>query len=168
MDNTQDMIISAILLTGAGLVLAVYFYNLTIRSIRKYSALMQNQKKYEEKMKEKEEMQARGEYHEWVTIPIGAQEVMVCKKTGYCPSRNSFFDVKGVQRIVAEQELAKRYEVHREEKIKLLASMYGLSIEDLENLADELFTMKKDFYVKHMTQELDKMKSQANEKTKED
>jgi hypothetical protein len=109
-------------------------------------------------MKDKTQMIESGGLHEWVTISDHTMEIMVCKKTGWAPSKKIFLPIALVKSYIKTAEVGAAYEKHKSNELNRLAVHYHMHIEDLEKISDTLFTLKKDFYVKYAKDNIKEMK----------
>lgn len=101
--------------------------------------VMSHNKKYKIMMKEVEDMKARGEFHDWVNIPITETEnAYVCRKTGYCPSMGGFFDLKYIEKFIKLKEEKDEYDYFKSEEMAKIAMSFGLSLEEVYSITDEI------------------------------
>jgi len=145
MPSTDLKTILLIIMASISVVLVIFS---TIRTLMNILAIKKNNKMVNSKMKQVEEMKANGEFHEWINMTIGLKNVHVCKKTGFCPSMNGFVPMDQVKLHLMKLEEEKEYEVFKGEKLKIIANKYN--IKDIDNLYDEIFSIKKDFCISKM------------------
>ena len=134
-------------------------YNIMMYHIRIIKSIHANNKEFKRRMKNKNDMQAKGDGHEWINIPYGTEEVMVCKKTGWSPTLNAFLSMEYVNMWLKRQEREKEYQAYREEKMILLAEKHGINKEKMEEIAEGIFAIKQSFHVKKMKQAVKEMRS---------
>lgn len=97
------------------------------------------------KMKEVEEMKARGEHHKWMDMNVNGKVTHVCEKTGYAPELEGFVPM---QYVVAEKEGARireEYEKFRSQRLLEIANKYGVSVSDIEIMSDEIKNIDMEF-----------------------
>ncbi len=129
-----------------------------MKSLRNIKAINANNKEFRSKVKAKEEMQAKGEYHEWIRIPYGTEERLVCKKTGWCPTINGFLAMGYVNSWVERLGMEKEYNKYSDARVKLLAEDYEMPTQWMEDLIEKVFKIKKDFHVEKMKDSVAEMK----------
>jgi len=144
--------------------LIILFFNKAMANYRIWKEIDDRQKLYEQKMREKDDMREKGDLHEWVSIPFGTDELLVCRKTGWCPERKSFIELHYIKMQEEKRKLDAEYKVHRDEKVKKLAKEHSLSLDDMESLVESVFDMKKQFFLKHMDRSIKEMQEKANER----
>lgn len=106
---------------------------------------------YKKRFRQVVEMKENGEHHEWITMAINLNKnTHVCKKTGYCPDLNGFFDVKYVQGIAKTQEQVKELIKYRNRRLADIALKHGMEFEFLLDLMEEVAAVKKEFYVQKL------------------
>jgi len=120
-----------------------------------------NNEIYKEKMKEVDDMKARGDHHEWIEIPIDYKNTLVCKKTGYCPHNNGFLPKGYIDNHLEKLKLEKEFNVYKDVKLKELAKEYSLSIEDIEELSTKVYSIKKEFSLSKMNHLIDELRSKG-------
>ena len=96
------------------------------------------------------DMKARGEFHEWVTIQQkdikgDIHDPHVCKKTGWCPSLQSFFQMAYVKEAVLREEYKNKYETYRDEQVEMLSTKFKHSRAEMEEIVESVFDIKKQF-----------------------
>jgi hypothetical protein len=112
---------------------------------------IQQRLEYKKRFREVIEMKERGEVHEWINMAINLKRnAHVCKKTGYCPDLNGFFDVKYVQGIAKAQEQAKQLTLYRNRRVADIALKYGMEFDHLLNIMEEVAAIQKEFYVEKL------------------
>lgn len=100
---------------------------------------IEHNKRYKAMMKEVDEMKARGEFHEWIKVPFtDTENVYVCKKTGYCPSKGGFFDMMYVSSFLEKIKEKENYEAFKSEQLSKIAAQFDLKLEEISSLTDEI------------------------------
>lgn len=118
------------------------------------------EKAFRKKQKEVEEMKARGDMHEWISMPISGvgEEVMVCRKTGYVPSKEGFLPIEIIQHYeksqAVEKKIKEEYDEFKSERVSGISERYEIPMEKMEDLMDEIYSIRKDFHVQKMEEEL--------------
>jgi hypothetical protein len=106
---------------------------------------MADNRLFKAKRKIVDEMRANGDFHEWVTIQSTQGELMVCKKTGWCPSLKGFVDTNRIESYLYNLKYEADYKVFRAERVGILAKRLSLTDEEVEKVVEEVFSIKKDF-----------------------
>lgn len=141
-----------ILLTvlGIGLIIGSIGGVIVKNLLGAYSAFMhilETNKKFEQKQKVVDEMKSKGEFHEWQELPTPEGNLLVCVKTGWCPSANGFIDIERINSYLTSQKIQKEYKAYRDERVRLLAEKYNYPILTMEQLVEDIFSIKKDFHL---------------------
>ena len=132
------------------LIVSVTFIHFLKRSIM----IMRHDKKIRNEVKKRKKMIAdmkeRGELHEWITIQQKdlkgeVHNLNVCKKTGWCPQFQQFFQMPYVEAEMARQEYKKQYEEYRDAHVEILATKFRHSREEMEEIVESVFDIKKQF-----------------------
>ena len=122
-------------------------------SISVYRLIRKNDQQFYNMQKEMEKMKENGEIHEWVSINTGMGDIIVCKKTGWCPSINGFIPKEHIESYQKEQENAKKveeeYAVYEKNKLFDLNTKYGVNMvnKDMKSMAEDVYAIKRDFYI---------------------
>lgn len=146
-----------LLVGGAGL---LHFGKKSYQSFLVFKQVYNNNKLFKKKQKEREEMLANGELHEWVSYPVSAmKEVNVCRKTGWCPEYKAFFDTREIDHNEKLKELKVEYESYKDDKIAQLANKYNLSFMEAKEFFTTCYQIKKDFYVANLKKVSEEMKN---------
>lgn len=122
--------------------------------------IREQNKKFNELQKKVDEMKASGDMHQWMTMVIMGQEVMVCEKTGWAPSLNGFLPMHMIEAYKKESNAAKEYEQFRNARIQLIASENQMTIPQVERLVEQVFSIKKDFTL----QRIEKLQKEMEDK----
>jgi hypothetical protein len=129
-----------------------------------YRAIRKNDADFKAKMKAKEEMQAKGEVHDWIKIPYGHGQVLVCKKIGYCPAINGFLRMSYVNEWVRRKKLDEEYNAFKKIRVEILAEDYEMYTEHMDELIEKIFLIKQDFHVEKMKESVSEMKKVIGDK----
>lgn len=101
--------------------------------------------------KMKEDMGKNGDMHEWINMTKyykgEVHDLLVCKKTGWCPKLNGFISLEQVKKELDKIELEQQYQVFRNLNYKQLAEKYNLPIDKLEEISEDIYNVKKQFYL---------------------
>lgn len=151
------------LITGFFIALFVFHIPKATRVLKAFLVLYRNNKSYNNKLRSKKAMLNRGEMHEWIKIYMGTKEIMVCKKTGWCPSLNGFLDINYVNSMGELQLVKAGFEKYKEQRIAEMARDLGISVEEAKNFSEEIFKMKKEYYLNNMSNQLKRMYKKAND-----
>ena len=150
--NDEMMVLTLILLMGCGIGLAIQrILDNLILFYYKIKAIRQNNIEFKNKQAEVDKMKAAGDFHEWQEIPTMHGMLLVCKKTGWCPSLNGFIEQSRINSYLEAAKMDEEYKAFRKERINNLASKLVLTIADTEKIVEEIFSMKKDFHLMKTT-----------------
>lgn len=139
----------------------IYMYGRTKRSYRYAKYEQEKNKRFKQQALLRQEMLAKKEPHEWTNIMLSnGVKVLVCKKTGYCPSHEVFVDIRYVQSQLKAKEMQEKFNKHKADKIKKWAGELNLSESQVANLIEEAYAMKKQFFLEKMDEEINKMKKE--------
>lgn len=138
-----------------------YFLFATIKSFKKKLWEIKVAKQYRDHcnfyINRRKEMLERGEQHEWVNIKSAvdpSKEMMICKKTGWCPEIKDYFSDEWVRKQIKKQELAEQYKMYRDIEVGTLAVRYKLDLETMEKIVEDVFNIKKSFHLKHIEKQM--------------
>ena len=108
-------------------------------------------REFKRRMKEKDEMIANGDFHEWVEVlkgGPGGEMVRVCKKTGWCPSVDGFVSKEYINRYLLLKADKEEYIKYWDENLERLSKKHSLTVEELRALMVELKLINEDFNIK--------------------
>jgi len=137
------------------------------RDFNKVRDVLARSKAFRKKQKEVEDMKARGEVHEWVTISIPGLggNMMVCRKTGYVPSKKGFLPIEVIQRHektqAFEKKIQKEYDEFKNERFSSISKDYDIPMEKMEDLMDKICSIYNDFHNQRFKQELKRIQNAA-------
>lgn len=144
----------------------IIFARGTYRAFKVWKSYYDEEKLFHEKMKERALMSIRGEMHDWISMPINGRDLLVCKKTGWCPAINGFVYKEEIEKFLKRQKIEERYQKYRDAKVKELAEELKLSIEKTEEIVEKVFDIKKQFHLILMDESLEEMRQQIEERDK--
>ena len=145
---SETFALTTILLLGLGFgFLATVCIKSATAHIKKIQAILKNDKLFKAKQAEVAQMKASGGYHEWVKIVDAEGELLVCKKTGWCPSLEGFVSVEKVKTYLDKVQAEIEHREYRDARVLALSVKMNLSLADTEKFVEEVFSIKKDFYV---------------------
>lgn len=128
---------------------------------------IKNNKEFNKKKKEVEDMKANGDMHEWINLPTMQGNKLVCKKTGWCPELEGFIPMHFIQRHLMNVEIQKqteeKYEKFKESKIKEVSDQYNLDESLIHGIMDKAFEIKKEFHTKLIEEQQADMEKQIEE-----
>lgn len=130
-----------------------------VKHMDKIQAIRKNNAEFKAKMKIKEDLKANGDHHEWVSIPYGQTEVLVCKKTGWCPTINGFIYMTYINEWLKRKKMDEEYQKFRKNRVELLAEDYEMPYEHMEQLIEKIFAIKQDFHVEKMKKSVEEMQN---------
>ena len=129
-------------------------------NIEKIKYQLAMNKAFKAKEAEVAEMKARGDFHEWKDLPDGAGgTIMVCVKTGYCPSLKGYIPMANINRALEELKTAEEYKVFRNQSVATLAANHNMTVEAMEKIVEGVFDIKKQFHLKRLKDLSDSMKN---------
>jgi hypothetical protein len=132
---------------------ALAFIKEVISSYREHKLMMDNL----------EDFRKKGGVHDWVEVSIGGKKQYACSKTGYCPLLNGFVSPAYVRNIKTNATLEKDMLAFVESKKAEIGMKYGISVENLTVLMDEVYSIKKDFALKRMNTFLEDLKKERKD-----
>ena len=150
---SENDVVNALFLTlFLGLVWGYFFQFFLSKLIVNLSVWKMHRRakaEYKTLMKNKEEMLARGELHEWIKIPTYNGHVLACKKTGWCPELKDFFRMGYINRLLMHREIEERqnkeWEAWKEVQYKKIAESFAIPEEQIKGIVKSGFEMKKEF-----------------------
>ena len=92
-------------------------------------------------------MKEDGEFHEWVTVQTPTGDMMVCKRTGWCPNFEGFVPTNMINAYLEKVKMEQEYKEFRDARVLELANQLKLSTMEMEEVVEKIFSMKKDFTV---------------------
>jgi len=134
-------------LAGNIIVLLSYYIKDSIKNIM---LTKENNKEFKSRIEAVKEMKAAGDFHDWISISLGMKEVMVCRKTGYCPKEDSFISLVYIKQYEEAQKREEEYIEFKKERMTQISNKYGISLEETERLVEQIFEIKKDFTIKKL------------------
>lgn len=142
------------LILGLMIGLSLFFASRVWFTLKACYYMYKIDKLYRKKKKEREAMLDKGEVHEWVTIPYGMQEVMVCKKTGWCPSLNGFIPMNLVGSQLKLQDIKKGFDEFKNQKLIEWAKEFNVTTERMQEFVESVYNLKKQYYTDYMEKQI--------------
>lgn len=139
--------------------IAIFFAKQVYFSIKIWSLINKTNKSFSQKEKDREEMLARGELHEWVEVMTMYGPTRVCKKTGYMPEHKGYLSKKALKSSLLAIERDERYKEYRNKKVSGLAEKHNMSVESMELLVEEIFDIKKQFNLNELSDVVEEMRN---------
>jgi len=110
--------------------------------------------------------------HTWVKMPIMGQEVHVCKECCWSSSFQTYVKKEFVNAHLKEQEFKNALEEYSKKRKVEIAEKFRLFDFELEQLENEIYSIKKDFVVEWLEKSLEEVlkeeKEEKEEKEKEE
>ena len=150
------LIMFAVLAFVGAVAIAAFLIFLLRSQIEHIKHISANNKAIDEKHKQRDEMLARGEIHEWMKVVYGFDEVLVCKKTGWCPTLEVYFTIEFMREQESRIKTSEELKQYTEQKMNELAQRYGTSPSTMDQIADDIYSIKKNFFLEKMTRESNK------------
>lgn len=125
-----------------------------IHSVKTIIRISKNSKQIKQEIDRKQkmidEMKINKELHEWMTVQQVSvngeiSNYNVCKKTGWCPQLNMFFTDAYVRNEILNQKYQKQYSEYKTKIIREMANDHGKTIEQMEQIVEAVFDIKKQF-----------------------
>lgn len=160
MTNEEVMAILLLIGVGIGLFSSVLINNIRI-NWEKLKTIHQNNKKFAALQKNVDDMRAKGELHEWQEIMTMQGKMLVCAKTGWCPTLKGFLPLQVIQQQLEHAKAEEEYKEFRAARIQLIAHERNMTTAEVERLVEQIFTMKKDFYVQRVAKLQQEMEAKA-------
>ncbi len=124
-----------------------------------------NNKEFYARIQAKEEMKVKGDFHNWIKIPCEmGEEMLVCSKTGWCPSKDAFLSMEYVNKWIQQKKLDEEYQAFRKIRVETLAEAWEMTVPQLEGLINEIFKIKQDFHTQKMEKSITEMKKVIGDK----
>ena len=160
--NDEMIILTVILLMGYFLgytsnkiVDNIYMLMYKIRLMRETNAA------FKIKQAEVTKMKAAGDFHEWQEIPTMQGSMMVCKKTGWCPSLNGFIERSRIESYLNDLKREEEYKDYRANRVQQLCQALNMSTQQVEKVVEDVFSIKKDFHLMKAAQLQQELKEKA-------
>jgi hypothetical protein len=117
---------------------------------------------FKKTIEELEENKCKGP-HNWIDMYVQSEKTHVCKDCYWCPKhekfiRKHFVDAE-VHRITFQEGLDK----YREEVLLEMVEYYGIDLDTLQKIEEELLSIKKDYTVEFIDKKL--KESEINDET---
>lgn len=142
----MDDIMFTIFVVGIGLgMLAKFFLGGLEQAIGVLKFKLEQNKQFKKLEKARNEMIANGDRHQWMSIRIMGQSINVCEKTGWAPTLNGFVPLHIIESYKQEMASEKEYQDFRNARVQLIARENQMTIDQVERLVEQVFSMKKDF-----------------------
>jgi len=129
------------------------------KAVADIKALNAQNRQFKTRMDAMDKMKADGDFHEWIYVPSTTGELMVCKKTGWCPSLKGFFPMQNIKQHLADKQADEDYKVFRAARVEKLSKRLNLAIWDMEQVVEEVFSIKKDFTLIRLTKLQEELKA---------
>ena len=166
---SETTILTVILAIGLAIGVAV---PILIRSIQhnlvKIKAILDNNKLFAKKTAEMEEMKVRGELHEWVKVQTAGGQMLVCKKTGWCPDLQGFVSLELVEEYFTKIKAQEEYKEYRDLRVAELAKELDFDIQKMEDVVERIFSIKKDFHLNKAIKLTNELTQRAEDVRKQD
>lgn len=121
-----------------------------VRGYKKFKSL-------KKEIKELEENKCKGP-HDWIDMNIMGKKTHVCKTCCFVPDFNAFAKRMYVNGELKARQFQSELEEYRKVKIKEMSENFSLEPDVIEDIANSVFSIKKDFTTKFLAKEIEKMK----------
>lgn len=106
--------------------------------------------------------------HTWIKMPIMGQEVHVCKECCWSSSFQTYVKKEFVNAYLKEQEFKNALEEYSKKRKTEIAEKFRLFDFELEQLENEIYSIKKDFTIQWLEKSIEEMKAEKEENSEED
>jgi hypothetical protein len=123
------------------------------------SMVYKNNRRFSKLEKERERiLKENGGVHQWVELksPSGGK-MLVCEKTGWCPSRESFLPASAIEALKKTDQLEQEYIDYKKQKNAEIEQMYGLKEGDVEEIFNKVSDMKKQYSLEKLSSFLNEL-----------
>ena len=162
--TSEHTLLFMVLAIIGAIAISMFVTKIIIANIRYIKFLRAKNRKFQALMKAKKDLQESGDHHDWETIPFGTEEVLVCMKTGWCPSKNGFIPMEYIKEWERRKKLDEEYQTYRKGKVEALAEDYEMPYEHMEELIEKIFAIKQNFHTGKMKDAIDEMKKIVEKK----
>lgn len=166
MNNEQVMTILFVIGIGFGL-----FGRFLLDNIQTYwnklVKIYKNNKDFKELQDSVDQMREKGEMHDWMEMNLGTTKALVCKKTGWCPSQGGFLPMSIINQYIENLKTEEEYQEFRNARVQLIAHENNLTVPATERVVEQVFAMKKDFFLQRISKLQQEMEQRAAEVLKE-
>ena len=146
-----------------GTLLVVFLVPTAIRIVKEYRRIAENNKEFLKRQKIVDDMKENGEFHDWVKMPVQGQFCHVCRNTGYCSELSGFVDVKAVKEYEKLAKTEQELKDFTQNQLKKIALAYSLDFDKLCQLREDMFEIKKTFYINKLEQLQNKLKKNTED-----
>ena len=144
------------ILLGVSVGMIIAFYTKTYLSARKIS----NQRRLEYESMEKNKCVGA---HSWVSMRVRGGDTHVCKDCGFVPAYDAFVPRASLNAELETVKFRKKFEEYRESKLKEIAEKNGISSEQADSIAQDIFNIKKQFSIDYISQKVKELKEKSQE-----
>jgi len=116
-------------------------------------------KKYEDK-------RCKG-MHEWVDIGTDVKDktTKTCSDCGWNPESNGFIKKEYLEAELSRIEFKKELKEFKEEKMKDICEKYNISLDQIEEISESIYGIKKEFTVNYIDKQIKNMRKGKNEQS---
>lgn len=166
MNNTGLFTVVLLIGLGLGMIIKYLLKNISIQW-KKIQIILENNKDFAKKQAAVDEMKANGEFHEWITVPTLSGEMLVCKKTGWCPNVKGFVALELINSYLEKVKMEQEYKEYRNARVEKLAKELDFDMEKMETIVESIFSIKKDFHVDRIARLADEFTKRAEDVNKQ-
>jgi hypothetical protein len=161
---TSAQAIGYLILSPLFLAVILMFLLAVVRLINNFFQLQNRNKTFKEMKDNVEKFKAEGNFHTWINFPINETEtVHVCSTTGFAPSKDGFVPLQFIQKFLKEQEEKEAYAKFKSEKMSTIARNFGLKLDEMEALVNEVVSIPQEYTVGKLQALQDELKVKAKE-----
>jgi len=126
-------------------------------SIKNIAVFFRERKNYFKKLAELEANKCKGP-HSWIDMTIIGSKTHVCKECYYCPEHEFYIKEHFVRAEVEGEKFYKALSEYKEKRMTEIGKSYGIDIEELQNMTDEVIAINKEFTLEYLDKKLKEMK----------
>ena len=170
MSPETQMILVLLAFYTLTLVFGVFAFFIIKRNIQKIMFIMKNNKLFRSKEEARQKMLEKGDLHDWKQYDYfgnGKMMLRICRKTGWCPETKSYFDLNVLAALDRTEKQKEEQKKFRDSRMQQLSEKYNVTLEKMEEIAEDVFKIKKDWHIQLMNKTMDELKEQFGEKKSE-
>jgi len=109
-----------------------------LQSIKYYIFIYTTNREFDKKMNNLEKMKEKGELHDWVEVNFTDGTVLMCKKTGWCPSLKAFYKIKDIEYLISKQKINEKYKLLAFQEMDKVLIKYNITRDNIMKLQEEI------------------------------
>ncbi len=109
-----------------------------LQSIKYYIFIYTTNREFDKKMNNLEKMKEKGELHDWVELNFTDGTILMCKKTGWCPSLKTFYKIKDIEYLISKQKINEKYKLLAFQEMDKVLIKYNITRDNIVKLQEEI------------------------------